>query len=234
MKTKLFSIIAVLFLAACSSGGGGGGSNPPVNVSLDGIYRGSPVVVSADNLTFDFDDPAPGGWQNNGQSGRVYETTVTGETIDGVATIYRNNDVRTQSLTGSVDAATGDMTLNFVDGPQRVELALARLAEPFIDPRGKAWCMYEFDNVTVFDCGEYDVLSILRFKTATHGTQNDITVTLGEQVDANVYRAQVDWQICSGDGVVGFAVSEDGTMYEMALQYVGPCGFTWFMLTSVR
>lgn len=234
---RITLILATLMLAACSSGGSGNPGPPPVvDIPLDGIYRASPPLVSANGLTFDYADPIPGAWQQLGSVGRVYTTTTTGNAVSGTATMYRAGGVvENSALTGDI-SPTGVLTLNFPDGAQNVNVQSQRLAEAAIELAGRAWCINEFDNVTVHSCGEFDVLNNLTFATPSHGSQNQVNVTIGEQVDANVYEVSIAWEVCGTmSGVVGFSESEDGTTYEMAVNVVnGSCGYQWWQLTTVR
>ena len=240
MKQIIYSTALSILLVAC--GGGGGGDDvglDPVALSLDGIYRGSPVVVSARDFTYDyeFDTDLPGGWRTVGSSGRVYTTTVTGNDVSGTATLYKRGAISTAALTGSITPG-GAMSLHFQDGSSgAVNVNVQRLGGQSKTLLGRAWCTYAYDGVTVYYCSEFDILSVLRFSSPAHGTPRDlISVSLGDEVTPNVYEATVDWATCGNlTGLVGFAESEDGLVDEMAITVVGgSCGFMWFLLTSIR
>ena len=238
-KQKIISTLAlVAVLVACGGGGGSGGNNsgPPPILSLDGIYRGSPVVVSADGFTYDYGNPIPGAWQTYGTTGRVYTTTVNQDnTIDGTATIYNNAEINTAALTGTITPA-GAMSLTFQDGVTSVTVATQRIAQASTTLPGRAFCSYEFDDITVHSCGEFDVLNRLTFSTPTHGSQNIVTLTLGAEVTTDVYEATVDWAVCGGlSGLASLAVSEDGLYDELAITVVGgSCNFVWWLLRTTR
>ena len=232
------SVVLVAFLGAC-----GGGSTPPGPdpiLSLDGIYRGSPVVVSADGFTYDYET---GGspWNHYGNVGRIYTTTVNpNDTIDGTATIYTNGEINTAALTGTITPA-GAMTINFIDGASNVSVVTQRIAQASTTLQGRAFCTIEPDNVTVHDCGEFDVLNSLVFRTPSHGPggsgeSNLVALELGAEVSPDVYEATVDWSVCrSLSGLASFAVSEDGVYDELAITVVGGnCGFVWWVLRTTR
>ncbi len=234
-KRKLISTAAlVAFLVACG-GGGSGSTGPTLALSLDGIYRSSPVVVSADGFTYDYET---GGspWNYYGTVGRVYTTTVNqDDTIDGTATIYANAQISTAALTGTITPA-GAMTLNFVDGAQSVSVVTQRIAETSTPLISRAWCTVEPDNVTVHSCGEFDVLNRLVFITPSHGNQNTVTLNFGAEVTPDVYEATVDWEVCGSlSGLASIAVSEDGLYDELAITVVGGnCNFIWWLLRTSR
>ena len=233
-KRKIISTAALIaFLVAC------GGDNTPLAgptslLSLDGIYRGSPVITSADGFTYDYEIESTGGWPNLGNAGRVYTTTVNpNDTIDGTATIYHGASINTAALTGTITPG-GAMSLNFVDGANRVTVTTQRIAQASTTLSARAWCAYEFDDVTVHSCSEFDVLSRLVFDTPSHGNQATVTLSLGAEVSPDVYEATVDWEVCGAlSGLASFAVSEDGIYDELAITVVGGgCNFFWWRLRS--
>lgn len=244
---KLATLVLLLALGACSGGGGSGAdSGGPAGLdpilSLDGIYRASPVLISADGFTYDYEFESTGGWQTYGTTGRIYTTTVNpNDTIDGTATIYGLGGViSTAALTGTITPA-GAMALDFVDGAQVVSLSTQRIATAATFLGGRAWCSYQFDDVTVHSCGEFDVLNRLVFRTATHGPggsgESDIvTLELGTEVSPDVYEVSVDWEVCGNlSGLAAIAVSEDGVYDELAVTVVGGrCNFVWWLLRTTK
>jgi hypothetical protein len=89
----------MILLAGCSSGGGGDNFPSPDPLSLDGLYRGSPVVVSANGFTYDYESPLSNPSLHYGTHGRVYTTTVNpDDTIDGTATLYKDASISTAAL----------------------------------------------------------------------------------------------------------------------------------------
>ena len=233
---KIYLALIVLTLAACG-GGGGGSSTPPTltDIPLDGIYRASPPIVSANDVTYDYEIPEGNPSKHYGTHGRLYRTTVTGNSISGTASIYRNSQVETGPLTGTV-TANGALTLQFVDGPRNVVVNSQRLAAQAMPLIGRAWCTIDWDNVTVHACAEFDVLNNMTFITPTHGTQNLVSLTLTNQVEANVYEATIDWPVCGRlNGVVGFTDHEDGVHDEMVINAVGgPCGYVWWVILATQ
>lgn len=235
---NLLTLIVVLTLAACSSGDNVD-SNTPNSLTLDGIYRGSPIIVSANGFTYDYEIPPGSPVEFYGTTGRVYTTTVNGNAVSGTATIYNNADVTTATLTGSIDEQ-GNLDLTFIDGANSVVITARELMVTDIVTGGRAWCSISIsDNVTVHGCGEFDVLGRITFRTPSHGpgstgTSDLVTVTLTQQVDTNVYEASVDWEVCNGNGVVGFADAEDNVHDEAVIAIVGSCNFVWWRLLGVQ
>jgi hypothetical protein len=238
---NLFFILMLFTLTAC--GGGGNSANdttPPPLLSLDGIYRGSPAIVSAGGFTYDY-EILPG--QPNemfGNAGRVYTTTVNpDDTIDGTATIYENGTINTAALTGTI-TAIGALNLTFNNGSVRNAINVQRLAEPMTQLTGRAWCTIGFDNVTVHACSEFDVLNNITLTTPTHGPGargdgNLLNISLVTQIEPNVYEVRMQWSICgTSTGVMGFAISEDGLHDEMMLVVVGPCDFLFWVVRATR
>ena len=235
MKKFLLTIMLGTLVAACGGGGDSNPQPPPVALSLDGVYRGSPVIASAGGFTFDYEHSPGNAYLFFDTHGRVYTTTVSlDDTIAGTATLYKSGAVTTAALSGSI-SATGSLNLNFVDGSSRVNISAQRLRESSIPLIGRAWCTMKFDNVTVDNCFEFDVLNNFQFITPTHGNQNVVTVSLRAEVEPNVYEASLDWALCpASDGLVSFAQSEDRLHDEMAITVVGPCGFIWWVIRATR
>ncbi len=239
MKT-LTTLLAVLTLAACSGGGGGNSTPRIVDIPLDGVYRASPVIVSANDVTYDYEIPTGNPSEHYGTDGRVYRTTVTGNNISGTASIYRTGSTQPETgpLTGTV-TANGALALNFSDGPQNVSVNSQRLAATATPLIGRAWCTIEFDSVTVHACAEFDVLNNMTFTTPTHGGPRNpslVSLTLTNQIEANVYEATIDWEVCGhATGVVGFADHQDGVHDEMVINVVGgPCGYLWWIIIATK
>ncbi len=228
----------VAFLVACGGGGGDSSTPGPTPVlSLDGIYRASPVVVSADGFTYDYEFESSGGWRTYGTTGRIYTTTVNqDDTIDGTATIYGlGGAINTAALTGTITPA-GAMSLTFQDGATSVTVTTQRIAQASSTLSSRAWCTYEFDDVTVHNCGEFDILNRLVFNTPTHGTQNMVALELGAEVTPDVYEATIDWAVCGSlSGLASVAVSEDGIYDELVITVVGGnCNFVWWLLRATK
>ena len=243
MERLISTTALVVFLVAC------GGNNPPSAgptplLSLDGIYRGSPVITSADGFTYDYEFESAGGfgWRTIGSVGRVYTTTVNpNNTIDGTATIYElGGTINTAALTGTITSA-GAMSLHFVDGVNIVNIVTQRIPQASTTLGFRAWCTYAFDDITVYDCGEFDVLSRLVFRhpgfgPGGSGTGDIVTLSLGTEVTPDVYEATVDWEGCGSlSGLASFAVSEDGVFDELVITVVGGrCNFMWWLLRATQ
>ena len=238
---KTYLALIVLTLAACG-GGGSGSSAPPIltDVPLDGIYRASPAIVSANDVTYDYEIPEGSPAKFYGNDGRVYRTTVTGNDVSGTASIYRVNTAghETSALTGTV-TSNGALTLQFVDGPRNVVVNSQRLAAQAMPLIGRAWCTYVFFEEDAQTCAEFDVLNNISFVSPMHGSGIRaplVNVTLTKQVEANVYEATIDWEPCDHlTGVVGFADHEDGVHDEMVINAVGgSCGYVWWVLLTTQ
>jgi hypothetical protein len=236
-------ILLALTLTAC----GGSGSSPPPPIvpppgpppimSLDGIYRGSPVVVSADGFTYDYEGDTADPF--NGSVGRVYTTTVNADnTVDGTATIYRNSGPpETAALSGTINGR-GDMSLTFADGQVgTVTVDVSLLSESPINIMGRAWCSYRAGSL--YGCGEFDVLSRLLVPHPACGDAgNFLDIELGPEETTNVYPVTVTatGNQCSGQGtksgLASFAISEDGLSDELVINIVGNGQYIWFRILA--
>ena len=194
--------------------------------------------MSANDVTYDYEIPEGSPTKFYGTHGRVYRTKVTGNSISGTASIYRSAQVNTSALTGTV-TANGALTLQFVDGPRNVAVNSQRLAAQAMPLIGRAWCTYVFFEEVPQSCAEFDVLNNMTFRTPTHGDERNpslVSLTLTNQVEANVYEAIIDWPVCGRlTGVVGFADHEDGVHDEMVINAIGgPCGYLWWVILATQ